>query len=96
MLAHQPRSRPCNTKAALAGGPSVLQQLQSPWSPVGALTFLLPLTAALIVAETQAAKFPALAEIKDLLSRTMLPIIRKMAWWVCLIGYSAGLCRSMH
>jgi len=64
------------------GAPSVLQQLQAPWSPLAALLFLAPLVAALAFAETQADRFPALAEIRDLLAETVLPLLQKMSWWV--------------
>ena len=66
----------------VSGAPSVLEQLQAPWSPLAALLFLAPLVAALAFAETQADRFPALAEIRDLLADTVLPLLQNMQWWV--------------
>ena len=72
----------CDMVSVVAGAPSVLQQLQAPWSPPGALLFLMPLLAALVFVETQADRFPALADIQDLLAETVLPLLQKMEWWV--------------
>ena len=51
----------------------------------------MPLLAALAFAETQADRFPTLAEIRDLLAGTVVPLLQKMPWWV----RSQGTIRRM-
>ena len=66
----------CSHNHVHSTGASIWQQLSGPWSPVAAALYLAPLLAALAVFESQAGRFPAVAEIRQLLRVSLLPILR--------------------
>ena len=70
---------------AYAGPAALLRQLRelTPWTVSSALICLAPLAAGLLLAHMQAHRFAALAEIKAMMTAGMLPILRRMSWWVC-------------
>ena len=66
----------------LGAGPGIWEQLSMPWAPAAALLYLVPLLAALVLFESQAERFPAVAEIQQMLRLTLLPTLRRLSWWV--------------
>lgn len=68
-----------------------------PWAPSAVLLYLAPLLAALAVFETQGGRFPAIAEIQQMLRSTLLPILRRLSWWVSptTCGQARLACRCV-
>jgi len=54
----------------------------TPWTVPSSLICLAPLAAGLLFAQMQAHRFAAFAEIKAMMTTGMLPILRRMSWWV--------------
>lgn len=63
-------------------GPGIWEQLTAQWTATAPLLYLAPLLAALAVFESQAESLPAIAEIQQMLRLTLLPILRRLSWWV--------------
>ena len=69
---------------AYAGPAALLRQLLelTPWTVPSSLICLAPLAAGLLFAQMQAHRFAAFAEIKAMMTTGMLPVLRRMSWWV--------------
>ena len=64
----------------------------TPWMLPVSLVCLAPLAAGLLFAQTQTHRFAAFAKIKAMMTTGMLPILRRMSWWVCSVPSPPAWC----